>query len=88
MAVASSNHSEDNEKCLKIPRRLSQVEDVGFDFKDPPSSYYILIINGDRGTLIDGIFFLRGSFLEAPNMIGAAKDNRGHKYRIIGHTSI
>jgi radical SAM superfamily enzyme YgiQ (UPF0313 family) len=25
MAVASSNHSEDNEKCLKIPRRLSQV---------------------------------------------------------------
>lgn len=60
------------------------LSDVGFDFAHPPSECILLVMNGDRGTVLDGIAFFHGSLFERDGVIGVARDNRGHHYRIIG----
>lgn len=74
--------------------------ELGVDFEHFPDRYYSFTLAGDEGTLLNGFFvdnessrslFLRlvsGSLFRARftghGLRGAAKDNRGHRYRLIG----
>jgi hypothetical protein len=71
-----------------LREKWSWLADIGFDFDNPPSECILLIANGDQGTILDGIAFFNGWILEPDGIVGVARDNRGHRYRIIGQTSI
>ena len=67
--------------------RWAWLADVGIDLSHPPSDCILLVMSGNRGTTLDGIAFFNGSLMEHDGIVGAAKDNRGHRYRIIGQTT-
>lgn len=56
----------------------------GLDFTEPPTVYYSFMMHGSKGTMIEGIFLLKGSLLKPPSLLGAAKDNKNRRYRVVG----
>ncbi len=76
---------------------LAWATDMGIDFDHFPSTYFTFILNSNQGTLIDGFFldnsssggmFAHGGFislgLPSGGLLGAARDNRGHRYKLMG----
>jgi hypothetical protein len=76
------------------------ARDLGIDFDHFPDSYCSFTLLGDPGTLINGFFVenestngllrraLQGELFhrkfKGAGLLGAAKDNRGHRYRLMG----
>jgi hypothetical protein len=53
----------------------------GVDLETVSGTYGIFQLYGSRGTVIDGVFIFR---TEAYGILGAAVDNRGHRYKVMG----
>jgi hypothetical protein len=77
--------------------QLSWAAGLGIDFGDFPSTYFSFLLHGSAGTLIDGFFLSNASaggvlgrsrFLNmgmpAGGLVGAARDNKGHLYKLMG----
>ena len=61
--------------------RWSWAASFGVDLESVTGSYGIFILYGSKGTVIDGIFLFRTRSL---GILGAAVDNRGHRYKVMG----
>jgi hypothetical protein len=72
----------------------SWAAEFGISFNDFPRTYFSFMLYGDAGTLITGFFldnmtagrmagFLRGGN-PGIGLLGAARDNRGHRYKLMG----
>ena len=61
--------------------RWSWAASFGVDLESVTGSYGIFILYGSRGTVIDGIFLFR---IRSLGILGAAVDNRGHRYKVMG----
>jgi hypothetical protein len=70
---------------------------LGIDFDHFPATYFSFMLSGNGGTLIDGFFLLNSGTngvmsglslmangIPSGGLIGAAKDNKGHRYKLIG----
>ena len=54
---------------------------LGMDL-EKSTQRYIFLLYGDRGTVIDGI--VAGDSASGEGLMGAARDNKGRKYRVMG----
>lgn len=76
---------------------LNWAAGLGIDFSHFPSTYFSFLLHGSAGTLIDGFFLANASAggvlarsrifnmgLPAGGLIGAARDNKGHLYKLMG----
>jgi len=74
--------------------------DLGIDFRHFPDHYFSFMLYGDSGTLISGFFLDRassgsgfsryfhrtfqGNSASGGGLLGAATDNKGHRYKLMG----
>jgi hypothetical protein len=76
---------------------LSWAAGLGLDVDHIPDKYFSFMLSGNDGTIIEGIFLdnatassmiMNFSFktdgLPTGGLIGAARDNKGHRYKLIG----
>jgi len=76
---------------------LSWAAGLGLDVDHIPDEYFSFMLSGNDGTIIEGIFLdnaiassmiMNFSFktdgLPTGGLIGAARDNKGHRYKLIG----
>ena len=61
--------------------RWSWAASFGVDLEAVTGTYGLFLLYGSRGTVIDGVFTFR---TDAYGVLGAAVDNRGHRYKVMG----
>ena len=61
--------------------RWGWANSFGVDLEGVTGIYGIFLLYGNRGTVIDGVFTFRS---DAYGVLGAAVDNRGHRYKVMG----
>jgi len=59
----------------------SWARSLGVDLDNTKGKFGIFLLYGDRGTVIDGIFVFNSC---AHGFLGAARDNRGRRYKLMG----
>ena len=61
--------------------RWSWAATIGVDLEAVTGTYGVFLLYGNRGSVIDGVFIFRSS---AYGVLGAAVDNHGHRYKVMG----
>jgi hypothetical protein len=61
--------------------RWNWASSFGVDLESVTGSYGVFLLYGNRGTVIDGVFTFR---TDSYGVLGAAVDNRGHRYKVMG----
>jgi hypothetical protein len=61
--------------------RWGWATSYGVDLEAVTGSYGVFLLYGNHGTVIDGVFTFR---MDTYGIIGAAVDNRGHRYKVMG----
>jgi len=61
--------------------RWSWANSFGVELETVTGTYGVFLLYGNRGTVIDGVFTFR---TDSFGVLGAAVDNRGHRYKVMG----
>ena len=64
-----------------VTARWTWATNYGVDMEALSGRYGVFILYGSKGTVVDGIFVFRTG---VAGIIGAATDNKGHRYKVMG----